>query len=56
MANDNGAPIPMTAYGFEALQGELAELSLGRIDSLFTRSEPFRRAIEGRAALLATML
>ncbi len=39
-----------------AQQGELAELSLGRIDSLFTRSEPFRRAIEGRAALLATML
>ncbi len=39
-----------------AQQGDLAELSLGRIDSLFTRSEPFRSAIEGRAGLLATTL
>jgi hypothetical protein len=34
----------------------LAELSLGQMDGLLARSEPFRRAIEGRAALLATTL
>ena len=39
-----------------AQQGHLAELSLGQMDSLLARSEPFRRAIEGRAALLATTL
>jgi hypothetical protein len=38
-----------------AQQGPLAELSLGRMDALLSRSEPFRRAIERRAALLATM-
>jgi len=30
MASDNGAPIPMTAYGFEALKAELAELRARR--------------------------
>src|ERR1700731_1243938 len=30
MANDNGAPIPMTADGFEALKAELAELRARR--------------------------
>jgi hypothetical protein len=39
-----------------AQQGSLAELSLGRMDRLLARSEPFRRAIESRAALLATPL
>ncbi|HEY4013887.1 MAG TPA: hypothetical protein VGM06_11160 [Polyangiaceae bacterium] len=39
-----------------AQEGALAELSLGRMDALFQRSEPFRRAIENRAALLATPL
>jgi hypothetical protein len=39
-----------------AQQGHLAELSLGQMDGLLARSEPFRRAIEGRAALLATTL
>ena len=38
-----------------AQEGALAELSLGRMDALLSRSEPFRRAIEGRAALLATV-
>jgi hypothetical protein len=41
------------ALGAQA--GPLAELSLGQIDRLVARSEPFRRAIEGRARLLATM-
>jgi hypothetical protein len=39
-----------------AQPGDLGELSLARIDTLFTRSEPFRKAIEGRAGLLATTL
>jgi hypothetical protein len=39
-----------------AQQGSLAELSLGRMDSLFRTSEAFRRAIESRAALLAPPL
>jgi hypothetical protein len=39
-----------------AQEGPLAELSLGRIDTLFPGSEPFRRAIEERAGLLARML
>jgi hypothetical protein len=39
-----------------AQEGPLAELSLGRLDSLFERSAPFRRAIEERARLLSTML
>src|ERR1700682_6727736 len=30
MANDNGAPIPMTAFGYEALKAELAELRARR--------------------------
>src|SRR5256714_13534364 len=30
MPNDNGAPIPMTAFGFEALKAELAELRARR--------------------------
>src|SRR3982074_230231 len=30
MSNDNGAPIPMTAVGFEALKAELAELRARR--------------------------
>src|ERR1700694_5253492 len=30
MANDNGAPIPMTAFGFESLKAELAELRARR--------------------------
>jgi hypothetical protein len=38
-----------------AQHGDLAELSLGQLDRLFPRSEPFRRAIEDRAGLLATM-
>jgi hypothetical protein len=37
-------------------QGDLAELSLGRMESLFRTSEPFRRAIESRSALLAPPL
>jgi hypothetical protein len=39
-----------------AQEGSLAELSLGRMDRLFSRSEAFRRAIDSRAALLATPL
>ncbi len=39
-----------------AQQGGLAKLSLGHMDNLFERSDPFRRAIENRAALLATPL
>ena len=35
--------------------GPLAELSLSRLDSLFVRSEPFRRAIEDRAGLTSTL-
>jgi len=35
--------------------GALGELSLARIDSLFLRSEPFRRAIDGRAGLLSAL-
>jgi hypothetical protein len=38
-----------------AQSGQLAELSLGQMDRLVARSEPFRRAIEARARLLATM-
>jgi hypothetical protein len=38
-----------------AQQGPMAELSLGRMDALLARSEPFRRAIAGRATLLATV-
>jgi hypothetical protein len=38
-----------------AQEGPLAEQSLGQMDTLLSRSEPFRRAIEGRAALLATV-
>src|ERR1700682_2804925 len=30
MANDNGAPIPMTAFGYESLKAELAELRARR--------------------------
>ena len=30
MSNDDGAPIPMTAFGFEALKAELAELRARR--------------------------
>jgi hypothetical protein len=37
-----------------AQEGELADLSRARMDDLFQRSDPFRRAIEDRAALLAT--
>jgi hypothetical protein len=37
-----------------AQKGPLAELALGQMDRLFVRSEPFRRAIEARASLLAT--
>jgi hypothetical protein len=36
-----------------AQPGELAALSLERIDALFSRSEPFVRAIEARSGLLA---
>jgi hypothetical protein len=39
-----------------AQEGELADLSRARLDTLFERSQPFRRAIEDRAALLATTL
>jgi hypothetical protein len=39
-----------------AQEGPLAELSLARVETLFPRSEPFRRAIEERAGLLARML
>jgi len=39
-----------------AQQGELGELSLARIETLVERSEPFRRAIEDRASLLAAPL
>jgi hypothetical protein len=39
-----------------AQEGPLAEQSLGRMDALFPRSEPFRRAIEDRAGLLARTL
>jgi hypothetical protein len=39
-----------------AQDGPLAELSLARMDTLFVRSEPFRRAIAERARLLATTL
>lgn len=38
-----------------AQSSHLAELSLGQIDRLVARSEPFRRAIEARARLLAQM-
>jgi hypothetical protein len=37
-----------------AQEGDLADLSRARMDSLFERSDPFHRAIEDRAALLAT--
>src|ERR1700737_2724510 len=30
MANDNGSPIPMTAFGYESLKAELAELRARR--------------------------
>src|SRR4029077_13389202 len=30
MSNDDGAPIPMTAFGFEALKAELTELRARR--------------------------
>jgi hypothetical protein len=36
-------------------RGPLAELSLARMDALFPRAEPFRRAIAERAKLLATV-
>jgi len=39
-----------------AQEGVLAELALGQLDSLFARGEPFRRAIENRARLLAAPL
>ncbi len=39
-----------------AQEGPLAELSLAGMDTLFPRSEPFRRAIEDRAGLLARTL
>ncbi len=39
-----------------AQPGELGGLSLARMDTLFERSEPFRRAIADRASLLATTL
>lgn len=39
-----------------AQQGELGEVSLARIDTVVQRSEPFRRAIEDRASLLAAPL
>jgi hypothetical protein len=35
--------------------GPLAELSLARVDTLFKRSDPFLRAIEGRRGLLSTL-
>lgn len=38
-----------------AQSGPLAELSRGQMDRLVARSEPFRRAIEARGRLLATM-
>jgi hypothetical protein len=38
-----------------AQRGHLAELSLGQMDRLFERAEPFRRAIAARARLLAAM-
>jgi len=36
-------------------EGPLAKLSLARMDGLFRRSEPFRRAIDGRAALFTRL-
>jgi hypothetical protein len=58
--DDDLAPLCKVAVFLQctlgAQQGALAELSLGRMDALFQRSEPFRRAIESRAALLATPL
>jgi hypothetical protein len=36
-----------------AQEGDLAERSLGQIDRLLARGEPFRRAVDSRAALLA---
>jgi hypothetical protein len=39
-----------------AQEGPLAELSLRHVDTLFARSEPFRRAIEQRSGLLSTTL
>ncbi len=39
-----------------AQEGDLADLSRARMDTLFVRSEPFRRAVEDRAGLLATTL
>jgi hypothetical protein len=35
--------------------GPLGELSLSRMDTLFQRSEPFRRAIDARAGLLSAL-
>ncbi len=37
-----------------AQEGPLAELSLRRLETLFARDEPFRRAIDQRSGLLAT--
>jgi hypothetical protein len=39
-----------------AQEGHLAELSLRRLDTLFARSDRFRRAIDERSGLLATTL
>jgi hypothetical protein len=38
-----------------AQQGPLADLSLGQMDTLFARADPFRRAIAARSRLLAAI-